>query len=422
MKTKLQKMIKSIKIFILLAGGITFAQNASVTGTVNSVQTDGLHRIQIPQKMRAYATQDLKDLRIWDAQGNQVSYFLQPASDYIQTQISDFTEFSIVEKTRLADSSSTYIFENPYKTIDKAVLLIANYQGSKNYRLEGSNDQVEWFGIVNRGQLNQLNHETKTEKYQAIYFPVGSYQFLKIVFDDRLSLPINLLKIGNAKTETVNIVPLIMEKIPVKSMDILETDKKTQIHIDFDRAEVIQQIRMTIDAPEFYNRNARLVILKEREVKRNTETYKQTLANFVIRSDEELIFNIPNIYERRFYLEIDNKDNPQLDIGEIYFMQQPVYLVASLKNNEQYQITAGNDSLSFPDYDIAEVTNWTKQELPVVHISEIVYDSSEKTAEETTTFWQKPWFMWACIGIAAILILYFAFQLIKDLNNDKKPN
>lgn len=412
-------MIKSIKFFMVLMGSMAFAQAKLVSGTINPVNEDGLYRIRIPQHIRSYATQDLRDFRIWDVKGNQVPYFVQPASDYKRTKVSDFTEFPIISSARITDSTATYIFKNPYKTIEKAVLLIANYQGSKGYRLEGSNDQEQWFGIVNNGQLNQLNHPTETSVYKEINFPVCAYPFLKIVFDDRRSLPINLLKVGMAKTEIQTIVPITMEKIPVKTIDYLEKDKKTQIHIVFERPEVIEQIRMAITAPDLYSRNAEFYTLKEEEVKRRTETYRAYLANFSIRSDKDLVFDITTSIEKEFYLEIDNKDNPKLQISDLQFLQAPVYLVADLKKGSTYKVTAGNETLGFPDYDIFDATSITKTELPIAEINNVAYAQPTKKVKSETAFWQQSWFMWLCIGLAAVMISYFALNLLKDLNKNK---
>ncbi|GGG47579.1 hypothetical protein GCM10010976_18730 [Bizionia arctica] len=403
----------------MLLGSVTFAQTSLVTGTIDPVQEDGLYRIQMPQEMRSYATSDLRDIRIWADKGKQVPYFIQPTTDYINTRVSDFKEFSIVSSTRIADSSATYIFKNPYDTLEKAVFLIANYQGNKSYKLEGSNNQKQWFGIVNSGQLNQLSHSTETSVYKSIHFPLCRYQYLKVVFDDRKSLPINLLKIGMATTESVAVVPIIKEQIPVKSIEFLEKDKRTQIHIRFNRPQLIDQIRMQITSPELYSRNASFYTIKEREVKRSMESYRQNVASFSIRSDKDLVFNVPRSIEKEVYLEIDNKDNPKLQIKKLQFLQEAVYLVASLKSLETYKVTAGNDTLTFPDYDIFDVTNTTKSILPIAKISSVVYEQEAETTKESSSIWQQPWFMWCCIGIASLMILYVAFNLLKDLNKNK---
>ena len=419
MKTKQPKMIKLIKLFIILFAALTFGQEYAVEGEIHSLQEDGLHRIRIPHEVRSYAATDLSDFRIWDNKGNQVPYFVQPTKTYYSTEVSNFTEFSIISSTRKADTSAAYIFKNPFKTIDQALLLISNYQGYKNYRLEGSNDQKQWFGIVNNGQLNQLNHPTQTSVYKIINFPLCTYQYLKIVFDDRNSLPLNLLKIGRNNTEKLTTVPLTIEEIPVKAIKFQEVNKKTQIQISFNRPEVINQIRIDITSPELYSRNAIFYTLKEREIKQGKEMYRQELASFSIRSDKDLVFDIPSCKEKKVYLEIDNKDNPKLEISGIQFMQKPIYIVAALKKDSDYKVTAGNLSLSAPNYDISFVANTIKSKLPIAKISSIIYTQPSITIKKRVPFWQQSWFMWSCIGLAALIIAYFAFNLLKDLNKHK---
>lgn len=403
----------------MLLGSMTFAQTPLVGGTIAPVKEDGLYRIRVPHKIRTHATNDFRDLRIWDAKGNPVPYFMQPAAAYTKTSVSDFKEFSIVTNTRIADSSATYIFKNPNKTIANAVLLIANYQGNKTYRLEGSDDQKEWFGLVNSGQLNQLNDPKEISVYKAIHFPLCKYEYLKIVFDDRNSLPINLLRIGEATTETQTTVPIAMEKIAVKNIAYLEKDKKTHIQVSFERPEVIDQIRMRISAPDLFSRDARLYTLKERKVKRKMETYRQELADFYIRSDKELIFDISRTMVKEVILEIDNRDNPKLEISELHFMQEPVYMTAALKADGTYTVTGGDQTLGFPDYDILDTTYRASSGLSIVEIDAVVYEPTSKTIVNTTSFWQQSWFMWCCIGAATVMILYFSLNLLKDLNRNK---
>ena len=411
-------MIKSIRLFIMLCAAVAFGQDYTVEAEISPVKENGLYRLGIPYQLRSYAAKDLRDLRIFDKKGNQVPYYIEPEGSYRDVKTSNFTEFSGVSNTRIVDTSATYIFKNPYKNIEQAVLLVANYQGRKSYRLEGSNDQNQWFGIVNRGQLTQLNHPTKPTIYKVINFPICAYQYIKIVFDDRQSLPINLLKIGEATTELESMVPITLEKIPVATIEFSEKDQKTDIHIRFERPEVINQMRMAITAPELYSRNARVYTVSEHEVKRSMETFRQLIANFAIRSDKALVFDLPLYAEKEFYIEIDNKDNPKLQIKDIDFMQESIYLVASLKESETYMVTAGNPSLSFPDYDISEVTNTIKSALPMAQISAVVNVQPEKTEKNKPSFWQQSWFMWSCIGFAAVIILYFAFSLLKDLNKN----
>ncbi|WP_370476121.1 hypothetical protein [Tamlana flava] len=403
-------MIKSISLLVMLWAGITFAQEFKVKGEIH-VNADGLYRIHIPHGVRSYSKSGLQDFRIWDSQGSQVPYFVTSSNE--NTVLSNFEEFPIISSSNIADSTATYVFKNPYKTIEQAVLLIANYKGSKRYRLEGSNNQKEWFGIVNSGQLNQLSHPTQTRIYKVISFPLCAYQYLKIVFNDEHSLPVNLLKIG---TTTTQMLPVLMENIPVQDIAFEEKERHTEIHIRFERTVEINQIKLDITAPDLYNRDATLYTIRQREVKQKMETYRKQLSTFSIRSDEPQIFNITNCNEKEIYLKINNGDNPKLEISGIHLLQNPLYVIANLKNNEKYLVTAGNDTLNFPDYDISDVTNTAIHDFPIAQIRALVYSKSIKE-NLMSSFWEKSWFMWCCIILAAIMILYFAFSLLRDMKN-----
>ena len=416
MMRKQQRMKTSIKLLLMFCVTMAFGQKHAVEGEIKPVTEAGLYHIPVPYNFRTHATANLRDLRILDDKGNQVPYFLKSATAFKTTQVSDFTEFTVISTAQETDSSSTYIFENPDKSIKQAVFLIANYQGSKSYKLEGSNNKKKWFGIVNNGKLDNLSHPEDTQVYKVINFPLGAYRYLKVVFNDKQSLPINLLKIGKVSAEKETISPIKMDDIPVKTISFLEEDKKTKVHITFERPEVMHQIKLNITGPALFSRDATLYALESREEKRNMETYRKVISSFSLRSDKDFVFDIPAALAGELYLEIDNKDNPKLQISSITFMQKPVYMVAALKPQTTYKVTAGNKALNFPDYDISEVVNTSKQTLPIATIGSVTTLKQNIESVTETSFWQQPWFMWCCIGLAGLIILYYASNLIKDLN------
>jgi len=398
---------------------MAFGQKHTVEGQIGNVDKTGLYSIPVPQQVRSHATRNLRDLRILDSNDNQVAYFLEFAKPYEKKEVSNFTAFPIIEKTNITDSISSYIFKNPHKTIDEIVFLIANYQGRKTYKIEGSNNNKTWFGLVNNGQLNNLSDPKETSLYKIVSIPICSYKYVKVIFNDKNTLPINILKIGKATAETKKVLPIEMDNIPVQSINFSEENKKTIIEISFERPEVINEIKIDVASPELYSRQATLYTIKEHEVKHKIKTYKQTLKTFYIRSDKDLVFDVASISEKKLFLEVENNDNQKLEFKSITFFQKPVFLVASLKEDMAYKLVAGNKALNFPDYDISEVARVSLHTLPITEVFNLKIEKPQNPVQPTKSFWQKPWFMWLCIGFAALIILYFAFGLIKDLNKSK---
>ena len=410
-------MHKLLNYILLCSSTMLMAQQTQVTGTITKVTTpNGLHKIEIPPLVRSYAAADIHDFRIMDVNNEQVPYFTHRDSN--ETRISDFTDFEIISQNKIPDSSSTYIFKNPNKELKKMVLSIANYTGSKQLNIQGSNDQKEWFGLVNSQQLYNIKSLTSTNSYKVLKVPLTSYPYIKIVFDDRHSLPINLLKIGTAKTIVQKVE---LNPIPVKEVTTtqLEKEKKTLVKVRFEHPETLHQMYFTISAPEFFNRKTRVYTLATKMIKNKKETYKKYLANFVLRSDGTRRFPIPIEFEQEFYIEIENGDNPKLQIAEISFFQEPLYVIANLKKGEEYRITAGDKRMKAPNYDLSYFKNRTTGTLPNVTITNVQYSTPEIITEtKEASLWQQSWFMWSCIGLAGIVVAYFASSLIKDLKVD----
>ena len=407
-------MTKWISILTLVISTAAIAQEYKVIGEIGDVGEDGLYRIAVPHEVRSYAKYDLRDLRIWDEDGEQVPYFVQEAEE--ATRISNFTAFEIVEKYNVPDTTSTYIFKNPDATLEQAVLKLANYQGGKGYSLAGSHDRKQWFGLINRGQLSQLSSAVETSVFRVIKFPLNNYEFIKIVFDDRGSLPVNLLEIGSATTE---VVPKVLEEIPVPDIAYTEKDNITSVQIKFERPEVVDRLRFEINAPLLYSRKAELYTFREREVKQKKERYRVPLASFTLRSDAEATFDVPSLLEAALYLDIYNLDNPRLQIKGLQVLQAPISVVASLKQSHRYSITAGSDTLMAPKYDIANFRDKISDTLPMAQIKSLRYPGPGVSSAVVTPFWQQAWFMWSCIGVAAMMIAYFAVDLLKDLSRGK---
>lgn len=412
MMIKIKKMKKWISTVVFLVVLSVYSQQVKVHAELTSTNSSGLHRVKIPHTLRSYLQQDLRDFRIWDSEGNQIPYYIQQKRGV--TKISNFSEYEIISKTHIPDSSSTYVFKAPKKEIRNVIFSIANYNGSKRIRVLGSENQKDWYGLVDGQTLYDLKNLTKTSVYKVVDLPLTSYSYLKVVFDDRNSLPINLLKIGSA---TTTYIKRLFDTIPSKKINISEVRNTTQIQIHFENPEIMNEVFLKISAPEFYNRKSTLAVLKTKNLKKETTTYQYPVANFTIRSDREARFTISPVFEKELYLTIENEDNLKLEIDTLYFLQKPLYVIADLKKEQTYTITAGDPTLQSPNYDLSYFRNTIPKNLSIATINAIE-KQLKPVKENSLSFWQQPWFLWVCIAIAAIIIIFFVKGLVKDLSEN----
>ena len=408
--------MKQISLLLALAFVNLAVAQHNTSGKLEMVVKDGLYEISLPNQVRSFSKRDLSDFRIVDNEGNEAPYFIRAQNNSFATN--EYVPFVIVSKNVLNDTSSTIVFQNPFKVIEELVLSTANYSGSKTYKILGSKNLTEWFGVLNTGSLTNLQTLNSTSVDKTITFPRCSYKYLKIVFNDKNSLPINVLKVGSLSSSITN---RALQKVITKSIttvDLLE-EKKTQIHIKFTNKEIINQIQFEVSKPEFFNRNVQIYTKEIRVIKKKEESYNKRLINLQLNSDKALTFNISEIFEDEIYIEIENKDSNKLSIAEINFFQKPLYAVASLKANTNYKIKTGSKTMVAPEYDLSFFKNSISENLPRLEINNIVKEKAKPVEVKEKSLWETSWFMWFAMAITGLIIVSFSSSLVKDLKKDK---
>ncbi|QBN19892.1 hypothetical protein [Flavobacterium nackdongense] len=404
-------------IVILLAANGVLAQHKT-TAKIETVKENGLHKIVLPPEIRSFSKEELGDFRIVDAKGTEIPYYILQGNTEGYTR--SFSECKILSETRIPKSKTTLIFENPKATIHQIALSITNSDLTKTYSISGSDDQKEWFGLINNSLLKDLENSQDTHVLKLINIPLSSYRYLKIDFNDKKILPINVLKIGFVSTDTNS---AIVDEITPNKIKIqqIPSEKKTRISINFRPAQIVNQLRFAIKSPNLFQRQAKIYIYKQKQTNRKSAPFPEELFTFELNSNAKTIVTIPQLFEKEWFIEIENQDNPPLTIEKIQLFQNQIAVVADLKANEKYSVTTQNPKLQSPIYDLENFKNSLDHNLPAAKIYDIKHLNSHKTSLDNPSIWQKPWFMWLCISLGGLTILYFTSRLVKDMKNNT-PN
>ncbi|MFH6987327.1 hypothetical protein ACHRVW_06230 [Flavobacterium collinsii] len=402
-------------ILLLFFANLSFGQYQT-TGKIKPISEKGFHEIVLSPEIRSYSKQDLSDIRLFDSKGNEVPYFIQtPKNNTINT----FEEYTITSKTATPKKQTSVIIAIPSdKNHNQISLFIANSDVEKRYTVSGSDDQKEWFGISNTQILDELSSASETSVIKTITYPLNTYRYLKIDFDDQKTLPVNILKAGNF---TNQIHQRYLEEITSGKSTVTEnhSKKETQIHVLFDAPQIINQISFEITKPTYYNRKVVLYKKGKRQLKRKSIETEEEIATFELNSNVKNTFAISEIFEKELFIKIENNDNPPLSILKVKFSQNPVSMVAELNLNENYILKTGNKSMTAPDYDLSAFKNNIASNLPQTFVYAIQQKATVKNQTQTKSFWQQSWFMWLCILLGGATILFFTTSLVKDL---KKKN
>lgn len=397
-------------ILLLLLTSQSFGQ-FQTTGKIKKVYNDGFQEIILSPEIRSSSKKDLSDIRIFNSSNHEIPYFIQNST--IQPENS-FEEYPIVSKKTEPKKNSYITIALPSGNSNELTLIIANSDVDKRYSILGSNDQQEWFGISDSQILYDLSSTTESSVTKTISYPLSAYKFLRIEFDDKKTLPVNVLKAGNLnkKKQAQHYYEIIPKKLNVNE---IPSNKATQIHIVYDQPQIINQLVFKISKPTYYTRQAILYKKVSRQIKRKSQLVDEIIATFELNSNSQNTFTIPEIFEMELYIKIENQDNPPLAISAITFNQKPVALIADLNTSEEYILKTGNKSLTKPEYDLSNFKYKIITSLPQTSIYEIHKINQVKDKMQKKQFWEETWFMWICIGLGGIVILFFTASLIKDL-------
>lgn len=396
-------------IFFLAFVNFSFAQQIT-TAKIEPVSENGLHKMIIPSAISSFSRSDMSDFRILDNKNNEVPYSIININ--FEAEHLDYTAFKIISKKAIPNQNTEIVVQNSVKNLDQLILSISNSKISKKYSVSGSNDQKNWFGLIENQLLSDYSPNV------SISVPKTSFLFLKIDFNDKKSLPINVEKIGFSKIayQEYPTEKNIPEKLNINQ---IPAEKKTQINVVFANSQTVNHIKFHISAPTFYNRKAKIYFFKNQEIKHKLVQTKEIIYEFEINSDNSKAYEIPNLDQKEFYIEIDNQDNPPLQISTIEFNQNNAIVIADLQKNQNYSIETGNPKRKMPNYDLPHFTYkyLMTNQLPEAKIVQINQQKSTIESRKPQQFWEKSWFMWICISIAGIVIAFFAKSLIKDMKN-----
>lgn len=197
-----------------------------------------------------------------------------------------------------------------------------------------------------------------------------------------------------------------------------KSEKTTIIDLQFKNKQVIDGLKFSISEPQFYRRNAVVVVNRTRLKNRKQENYREPVASFQLNSKMQNQFRINEIFEKNITIEIENQDSSPLVIDEIKFFQESVALISELKAGENYTILV-DSILSAPKYDLSYLDDMIQTQFSESQITNLEKYNSKNKEKTKDLFWKTPLFMWICIGFALVVIAYFSKGLLKDLGNNQ---
>lgn len=315
------------------------------------VDRAGYYTIVLSPEVVGRSREDLADLRLLDSAGKEVAYLIErePAM-YERTWL---RSYKLLRNERVKRATVVEMETDSAGVVDELLIHVRNARVSKRARITGSDDRTDWFMIQDEC-LAVGEGDGATSVLRFVDLPLSDYRYYRIVLDDSLSAPVQVLDLGHsarARSEGryTEIDGLTFTRLEDRSITRLAVFTRSPFRAD--------RLRFNIRSDVPFQRRAKFahhVSYTVREHKRDVvRTGEEPLGDFTLTRTSRGNVPGPRTIVDTLFVLIENGDDRPLNITGIHALQLETRLIAKLEARAPYTITTADAKATMPRYDIA---------------------------------------------------------------------
>jgi len=405
--------MKKLIFLLLLAPTIVYSQQYVAEAPMPEIKASGFYAIPLPPNITSSLADDLRNIRILDAQEVEVPY-VTTSERPVYSKV-EWAPMKIETSMETGCCTIVTIFNEEKSYIDNFLLRVKNAKVYKMGALRGSNDKKTWYAVVEKFPLNvgELKSEEVTEVFD---FPLSNYAYYQLTINDSTTTPLNIVGALKTKEDIIHGSLVEIPNVNVTSRDSLR-ERITWATITFDTAQYVDRLEFDVEGPHLFKRRATLYRKEEYTVKGKTKVRLAEIYSFDVISGQARPLTV-GYKEKELFIRIDNESNPPLKFTQVAAYQLKRSLVAYLEKGRTYRIALGSD-LEKPFYDL----EFFKDSIPA-HPTELEFgrlkERSVLKTPEPSTFFTSRKIIWAAIILVGAILATMTVRMLrdKDLNQD----
>jgi len=411
----MKKKLASLLFFCNITALPALAQVAGwhYQAAIDSIKNAGFHNIVLSPEITAHLKTDYSDLRIVNDSGKWVPHLVvDPNNKTVESP--GILDLPIIKN----ESTTTFtelIVKNKTTDISNLLLKLRNTEAERYCTMTGSDDSRNWFIISDSILIKPGRSVDSSTTEFNIQFPTNNYKFYKLFINNKGKAPFNIDNIHTFFTVIQSVNPgLSFTPIenPVTSINQEDSGKRSYIKLTQQAKYHFDELRFKISGVKYFSRAVELYIPQS-----GAHSFKnpgQLISSFTISNKSTLRFRVPITNADSFYLIIHNEDNLPVQIDEVKTFNSFHIATAYFEKENQYKIVMGNENAATPNYDLQQLNISNKQFLPLASIGVIAAIPQPAIAIISAN--NNKWLICVTIGIAAIVLGFFTYKLITEMN------
>lgn len=382
--------------------------------TINGVN-DLWHQVVLPNDIFEKTSTDFSDVRIYgvNVSGDTIEapYFLDVNADRVSTK-----KYSIKQlNSSHSKNGFHYTFEMPQNAqYNRLNLNIKQKNFDWRLILEGSNNQTEWFTIIDDYRIVSIKNNVTSYSFTDVVFPLSNYRYTRLTIKSVetpqiANTSIALTQIDSGKLKVYN---TIAEKHTIN-----KASKQSTFDIDLEFTVPVSILKVNIsDSLDFYRPLSIQYLHDSFKTDKGWKYNYRTISRKTINRLESSTFSIPTTRAKKLRLIIDNHDNQPLTIKAVSVCGYQHALIGRFHEQADYALFYGNDKLRLPNYDIHHFKGRIPKVMRKVSLgSEIQLFSGHKPITGPL-FSNKMW-LYGIMTIIILVLAWFTLKMMKTSDN-----
>lgn len=379
---------------------------------LKNLEKEGYYAIPLLPEVMARSKSSLSDIRLYNIQENdttEVPYLLEWMGTTVKEEA---IQFELINDTYNEKCCSYVTLKFPKKqTINQIKLTVADANFDKSLKIEGSNDNKQWFTIREHMRIVGFQNANESYAYTTLNFQNTEYAYFRIKFDDDGSSRISVTEAYAFENKLIQ-GKYSELKIEGKKQTENKKEKTSEIIVDFPFSYLINYITIKSNSKNDFYRNI--------NVYGSDGTYKTgkgeienwyMINTSVFSSLEDNVINCSNSKTKKLKIEIINYDDEPIELSEIKAFSEQCRLIANLPVSDNVYLAYGKENDNTPNYDLVHFKDKIPKELSNVDYGAeqakiISINKPEQLIEN------KMW-LWIVMGLVIAVIGYFALSMLK---------
>ena len=370
------------------------------------------HKVVLPQEIFGKVTPSLNDIRIYGLTSKndtiEASYVLKLLTEKINTKD---VSFKIIN-TSFNNQGYYFTFETKSdEAINQLKLNFSNPNFDWKIALEGSENQHEWFTIVDEYRILSIVNSETNYQFTNVNFPNSNYKYLRLLIKSNEKPILSTAKISLKEITNGNYNTYVSTKIKTFQK---KAQQKTSVEIDLKQTVPVSYLKINVKNNfDFYRPITIEYLLDSVKTETGWIYNYQPLTSGTLNSIEKNEFKFESKLLNKIKISISNNDNEPLTIDSVTVKGYVHELVARFTEPGTYFLTYGNKNASKPTYDIERFTPKVLDSLTTLTLGKEQLIDKKPLLEKEPLFKNKNW-LWAIMLIIILVLGWFSVKMMKS--------